>query len=111
MWAFSLKEKLIFVVILIAFIGITAFLCITTGNIDAEGKVQEKHFSKGTTSVGTGFASNGQIVTTVNNTYDEYIIFVDGEDISIDKDDWLKVKKGDFVKIEGGKVVEIKASE
>ena len=107
MWAFSLKEKLIFGGIIVAFIGLIIFLCIAT-NVDAEGTVQEKYFNKGQTSVGVGISpTNGQPVTTVNNTSDEYIIFINDEDISIDKKDWLRIDKGDYVKIEDGEVIKI----
>jgi hypothetical protein len=74
---------------------------------DMEGTVQDKVFTKGTTSVGTGVSSSGKAVTTVHNSFDEYTIFVNDEPINVSNHEYFKVDKGDYVKIEEGKIVKV----
>ncbi|PFW43776.1 hypothetical protein [Priestia megaterium] len=73
-----------------------------------EGVVQEKHFEKGQTSVGTGVTGDGKVVTTVNSTSDEYTIFVQDTAFTVNNHEYFRIDKGDYVKIEKGEIVEIK---
>jgi len=62
-----------------------------------DGIVEEKYFAKGQTSTGVGMSMNGQMVVTQSSTSDEYILFIDGEDYTVDKDEWISVEKGERV--------------
>lgn len=72
-----------------------------------EGTVVEKAFTAGQTSVGTAVSSSGQVHTVVNNTYDTYTIFVDGEKFDVTSKEYFKIDKGDYVKIRKGEIVKI----
>jgi len=103
--------KGIIIVSLALFLGLIGlgYWCMIHTNI--EGTVVEKAFTKGETSVGTAVSSNGNVHTIVNNTYDEFTIYIDGEKFNVSGKEYFKIDKGDYVKIRKGKLVEIVKKE
>lgn len=75
------------------------------------GVVQEKYFSKGDVTTGVGFGLNGKQTIVTTATSDEYIIFVNNEDYSVSKEDWLRLEKGQTILYEKGfstiKIIEV----
>lgn len=86
--------------ILVAFILLTACEQDSREPDIREGIVTEKYFIKGQSSTGVGMTMNGQMTVVQSSTSDEYILFIDDEDYSVSKDEWLSVEKGSRIRFE-----------
>ncbi|MDT0150005.1 hypothetical protein Q9R38_26040 [Priestia aryabhattai] len=103
-----MKVVIAAVLIIGGFLGLGFYI---KQHTNIEGTVVEKAFTAGHTSVGTAIGSDGNVHTVTSTTYDEYIIFIDGEKFNVSSKQYFKIDKGDYVKIRKGRIVEIRKGE